>query len=437
MCRMFAPCMALLLLPAAIACADEGREKLSAAPATQNAAATQPIPTAEFFLQQLSTGDWHQRQQTIHQLVALGLEAEPMMRSLLQFDLDRESRKNVEVAVEQVRQSRVLGPTLITMHVKDATPGAVFASISRQCSGPLPTWPDKLWDLGNWPKLTLDYDARPFWEVMAELTKRLEVDCVSAEPQEIRISRDSGHTPGGTCINGAFMLTADALTFRNGMNVELSIFSEPKVVVTRSISFKLDCAVDERGNALLPQTSRRVLGRRFRTGSRQLPMPFQRPPEEVSRIGVFRGSVTVAIQTLSQNWEIDGPVSMSPTTRLVDSIPVTIDSFTPSHGSDSFELQASIPSAWSSKGAQDEMMELIRKRLTVLDAEGKPLLLGSVDSRGTNDGTEVSADFNRAPQPDGSSTGPATKLIWDIPAETRDLVVPFEFKDLPINDPFN
>ena len=82
-------------------------------------------------------------------------------------------------------------------------------------------------------------------------------------------------------------------------------------------------------------------------------------------------------------------------------------------------------------------MELIRKRLTVLDAEGKPLLLGSVDSRGTNDGTEVSADFNRAPQPDGSSTGPATKLIWDIPAETRDLVVPFEFKDLPINDPFN
>jgi len=369
-----------------------------------------------------------------------------MMRELLKLDLDRESRKNVELAVEQVHQSRVLGPSLITLHVKDAAPGEVFASIARQCSGPLPTWPDKLWSEGSWPRLTLDCDAKPFWEVVTELSKRLEVDFVSAEPQEIRISRDSGHSPGGTCISGAFMLTADAMTFRNGMNVELSIFAEPKVVVTRSISFKLDSALDDRGNALLPQTSRRVFGRRFRTGSRQLPMPFQRPPEEVNRIGVFKGSVMIAIQTVSQNWEIPDPLSMAATfpraqreeqTRLVDSIPVTIESFTASHGGDSYELQATIPSVWSSKGAQDEMMELIRKRLKVLDSDGKPLLLGSVDARGTNDDTEITADFNRAPQPDGSSTGAPVKLIWDIPAETRSLVVPFSFKDLPINDPFN
>jgi hypothetical protein len=441
---MFASSLALVLLPTTIAWADEGVAKTLAAPSTQPIASTQPIPTAEFFHQQLSTGDWHQRQQTIHQLVALGPDAEPMMRELLQLDLDRESRKNVELAVEQMHQSRVLGPSLITLHVKDASPGEVFASIARQCSGPLPTWPDKLWNEGSWPKLTLDYDAKPFWEVVTELSKRLEVDCVSAEPQEIRMSRDSGHSPGGTCISGAFMLTADAMTFRNGMNVELSIFAEPKVVVTRSISFKLDSAVDERGNMLLPQTSRRVFGRRFRTGSRQLPMPFQRPPEEVNRIGVFKGSVTVAIQTVSQDWEIVDPISIrtpfpqgEEKTRLVDSIPVTIESFTASHGGDSYELQASIPSAWSSKGAQDEMMELIRKRLKVLDADGKSLLLGSVDARNTNDDTEISADFNRAPQPDGSSTGVPVKLIWNIPAETRSLVVPFEFKNLPINDPFN
>jgi hypothetical protein len=263
------------------------------------------------------------------------------------------------------------------------------------------------------------------------------VDCVTTEPQEIRFARDSGHSPGGIFINGAFMLTADAITFRNGMNIELSVYAEPKVIVTRSISFKLDRALDDHGNALLPQTSRRVFGRRFRTGSRQLPMPFQRSPQDVSRISVFQGSVTIAVQTSAQTWEIADPLFMSPATRLVDSIPVTIDSFTSARGGESYELQASIPSGWSSKGAQDEIMELLRNRLKVQDANGNLLLLGTVDARGTNDGTEISATFNTAPQPNGAHTGPPVKLAWDIPAETRKLVVPFDFKDLPINDPFN
>lgn len=435
MSRVCAIGVALVLCCAAGARADDA----APAPSSDPPAATQPAAMlqADELLRQLSADNWRQRNSTVHRVVALGSEAEPVLRELLRHELAPETRKNLELAAEQIRQNRMLGPSLITMHVKDATPAEVFASIARQCTGVLPTWPDKLWTEANWPRLTLDYERQPFWNVMADLGKRLELDYLSTEPQDIRLARDSGHTPGGTCIQGAFLMTADAVTFRNGMNVELSVYAEPKIVVTRAISFKLDLAEDDHGRPLLPQTSRRFFGRRFRTGSRQLPMPFQRPVEEVSRIGRFQGRVTIAIQASAETWEVRDPLTISPVTRLVDSMPVTLETFAPVRSGEAYELLATIPAGWSSRGTQDEMTELIRKRMQVFDAAGHSLALGTVDTRSTNEGTEITADFSAAPQPDGGKTGPPARLVWQIPAETRTLVLPFDFKDLPITDPFN
>lgn len=401
--------------------------------------ATQPaIPTADQVLQELSATNWRERDQTIRRLVELGPAAQPILRELKSRNLDFEARKDVDLAITRIEESRLLGPSLITLHMKDASPGEVFSSLSRQCGAPLPTWPDKLWDEPNWPKLTLDVDRQPFWEVIADLSKRLQVDYVTTEPQEIRIARDSGHPPAGTFVSGAFLITADPIAFRNGMNIEVSVYGEPKVVVTRAVSFKLDRAEDDHGNPLLPQTSRRMFGRRFHTGSRQLAMPFQRPPDEVSRIGRLKGSVTLVVQLATDTWEVKDPATMTATTRLVDSVPVTLESFFPARaGGEGYELLAALPIGFNSRGTQDEITELIRKRMKVLDDHGRALTLAMVDSRATNDGAEVTADFIPGNPPDGGRIGAPAKIVWEIPTETRQLVVPFDFKEIPINDPFN
>jgi hypothetical protein len=404
----------------------------------QDASSKSPVPTPDEILRQLNASNWRQRQETVRQLVELGPGAQPVLRELVRRDLDLEARKNIELALAQIEESRLMGPSLITLHVKDASPAEVFANLSRQCGSPLPTWPDKLWDESNWHRLTLDYDRRPFWQVIGELGKQLQVDYLTTEPQEIRIARDSGHPPGGISISGAFLVTADPIVFRNGMNIELSVYGEPKVVVTRAVSFKLERAEDDHGNPLLPQTSRRMFGRRFRTGSRQLPMPFQRPLEEVNRIGRLKGTLNIVVQTATNTWQVHDPATMSATTRLVDSVPVTLESFFPARaGGEGFELQAALPVGFNSRGTQDEITELIRKRMKVLDENGHALSLSMVDSRGTNEGAEITADFTPVNPPGGGRVGTPAKIVWEIPAETRQLVVPFDFKDLPINDPFN
>lgn len=393
------------------------------------------IPTPDEILRELNAGDWRQRQETVRRLVELGPDAQPVLRELARRNLDFEARKNIELTLARIEEWRLMGPSLITLHVKNASPGEVFASLSGQCGAPLPTWPEKLWDEPNWPRLTVDYDRKPFWEVISELGRQLQVDYLTSEPQEIRIARDSGHPPAGTCVAGAFLITADPIVFRNGMNIELSVYGEPKVVVTRAISFKLERTEDDHGNPLLPQTSRRMWGRRFRTGSRQLPMPFQRPPDEVSRIGRLKGTLNVVIQTATDTWEVRDPASMSATTRLVDSVPVTLESFFPARaGGEGYELQAALPTGYNSRGTQDEITELIRKRMKVLDENGRALNPPVVDSRGTNDGAEITADFTL---PKGGRPGSPSRIVWEIPVETRQLVVPFDFKNIPINDPFN
>jgi hypothetical protein len=78
------------------------------------------------------------------------------------------------------------------------------------------------------------------------------------------------------------------------------------------------------------------------------------------------------------------------------------------------------------------MQNSIHTRLRVLDAAG-----GTWDSRGwstTSNNNELSMEitYMRGNGPDGRPTGDPVKLEWEIPTETRDLTIPFEYTDLPL-----
>jgi hypothetical protein len=402
------------------------------------------LPSVDQVFQQLTSGDRRVRQESIRSLIDLGPDAQTLLTRLLERDLSPEARKNVELAAEQIRQGQQLGPSQVTLHLADASPARILAELSKQSNGPLPTWPDNLFDQQGWPNLSVDYDRQPFWNVLQQVSKKMGVDYLGTDPQEIRIARQSWRSPGATCVSGAFLIAADATTMRNGMIIELSVYGEPKLVVTRADSFKIDKAEDDHGNPLLPQTSRRFWGRRFRSGSRRLPMTFQRPPEEVSRIGSLQGTITAVVETSTQVWEIDKPLKMDSETRVVDSVPVTIEGLSRQNDGN-YELQLKVPPGWSSRGAQDELSELIHKRMQIIDGHGTSLSLNSVDVRNNGEGTVV-ADFVPPPHADGSGSAlPAAddplilpaKIRWNIPAGTQNVTIPFQLKDLAIGDGFN
>jgi hypothetical protein len=78
----------------------------------------------------------------------------------------------------------------------------------------------------------------------------------------------------------------------------------------------------------------------------------------------------------------------------------------------------------------------MRSRLRVLDSEGRAFKTGDLDTTRTSEGTQVTADFS-FPDAQKSTIGPASRITWEIPAELRKVVIPFDFKDIPIDDPFD
>ena len=108
----------------------------STQPATQTAgAATEPVDY-EALAKQLSSTDWRERRNARETLIRLGDDAKSLLETLIQSAADEETRHQAQEALLQIEQNRTLGPSYITLHVKDARPEEVFAEISPTMSHP-------------------------------------------------------------------------------------------------------------------------------------------------------------------------------------------------------------------------------------------------------------------------------------------------------------
>lgn len=406
--------------------------------------ATQPSSiSADDFLRQLAAPDLHARQAAVDRLAQLGPEAEPVLRDLLGRHLDADTHKNLEVALGRLRDSRVLGASLITLHLKDAPASNVLASIGEQCQATIPVIPKNLLD--DAPKLSLDFDRGPFWEVMREMSERLGMEYLSSDG-EVRLARSGERRHGLTSPAGAFLVSAAAIGYRSRLNVELAVYAEPKVIVARVGDFKLDRAEDDQGKPLLPLTTRRPGGRpwfgrggfgRFAdSGPRRIVLPYKSPTDDVTKISRFQGSIAVLAQAGTQTWEIADPLTLTPQTRMVGTLPVTLRRFIAKRSGKGYELQVLITEDSPDPAARDQVLESMRSRLRVLDSEGRAFKTGDLDTTRTSEGTEVTADFS-FPDAQKERIGPPSRITWDIPAELRKVVIPFDFKDIPIDDPFD
>ena len=412
--------------------------------AARRPAATQPsarVLSADEVARQLSGNDWRERRRVMDELVRLGPETQPLLEEVIRLSQSEEARKNAEAASQLIADERALAPSLITLHVARASPRQVFDEIARQCGAAIHSTPPRLWDEAGWPALTLDIDRQPFWVVMRDVGERLDVHCLPDDSHGVRVMRGAW-TPDGITTSGPFLVAADVINTRRRLMVGVSLYGEPKITIVRIERLRFDGAIDNNGNRLMPLTPRplnfglRPWGGIGSTTGWRVYATLQHPAGEGDKIASFKGSVTVAVQTRSENWEVPDPVGMPAVTRLVDGIPVTLASFGPKTASEEYQLQVRIPDGWANRLTMGQIMESLRTRLQVFDDSGNPLTLRDISEHGLGSGISFELDFIPDARPDGTPPGKPERLDWEVPTETRQLTIPFEFRDLPIADPF-
>ncbi|MDB5296137.1 MAG: hypothetical protein JWO31_2120, partial [Phycisphaerales bacterium] len=433
-----------------------------AAPTSRPAAAAWPDtrpPADEVpgLIAALSDPDWRARDAAQAGLVRIGEPAVPALEAAARSTAGRdESRTAARAALAQVAEDRVSGPSYVTLRVSDAPARQAYEALGRQAFTPLKPYADTLWteDAGR-RKVTVAVDRQPFWVAMRELARQtgLEVRDVNGEPR----LAPAGGGPGGQAagravVAGAFLIAANQVSrsrtvdlsadgdppVQEEFNIQFTAFAEPKLKVLGASSvLKLDEAVDDRGNSLLPPpdpaaaAADEVGGPVFGgDGSYSLLGTLRYPAKDAgTRIARLRGSAAFAVQVESEKIDL-AVAGLRGTTKAIKGVRVTFGELTKT--GDGWQVKLTAAAAEANPLWQ-EVQNTIQTRLRVVDAAGQPLEQQGFGSTGNGSSVEVQLTFapsHRAE--DGRQSGDPARLTWEVPTRTRDVTVPFEFRDLKL-----
>ena len=421
---------------------------------------TQPSDPIQALIDQLAADEWRAREDAQEQLTALGADVIPRLQRVVAESSSEEARQRAGAAINRIRERQVTGSSLITLHMKNVSPREVFAEISRQSGSNLQPLPPELWDTRPWPKVSFDFDNQPFWIVMRAIAEQtgMELKPWNNDGLHLIQGAPAAAANGRWTVTGPFLITlhrasrkqeidyaaADAVS--SDFVLTFTAMAEPKLRVLRaSYLAKLDEATDDRGNSLLPTDDNDEHDRRrglelAYTGNHAGQWSFTARLASAknmgTRLAVLRGSAMVQLQTRSQTLEVPNILSATNVTGSAGGMSLTVREVKKT--GDRYELNVIVAreAGRPETGADALDWQRIQQsltELTLVDEQGRTLERGSFSSGGTDQSTEVTMSFSATEANTARNrTGEPSKLVWRVATEVKDVLVPFEFKDVPL-----
>ena len=413
----------------------------------QAAAPAQPaVQLPDSWLTRLGNASWRQRKAAQDELIAMGQRVRPMISDWLRRpNLDVEARVRLEAVAAQIDQDRVLGPSYITMHVKNASVKSVFADLSRQCFSELHPFPENLLDQPDLPKVTLDIEHQPFWQAMQVISAKTGVD-LQQYNEGVKLMRGSFHvTSNYAVIQGPFWVVPNAISrtqtemLANGggsssdFSLQLMAYSEPKLhVLSSSAMLKIAEAVDSAGNSLVPtgMENRGYYGGSGGTWNlfAQLKYPEKNAGDHIAHL---KGSASFVVQTRSQHLQIPNIRSIHDQAQMVGETAVLFRELKKVNDLWELRLQTDMPNFGSPRWMQ--FNQSVQNDLQLVDDNNQPLDHRGMRSQGNGNHMEFTILFARSQRAlDGRGSNEPAAVLWDVPTASKEMVVTFDLKDLPM-----
>jgi hypothetical protein len=407
----------------------------------------------------LSADDYQTRQDAQDQLVRYGAEARPYLQKLLAATTDPEARTRAEAAVAQIDEDRATGASLVTLHVKDAPADQVLAELSRQGMFAIPVIPENLFKQEhlNVPKLTMDVDRQPFWVAMREFCEKsqLRINAMGGDRRFVVMQGGDDSLFGLAVYSGPFMVVANSVTRTSSialgrnrtpaknLGVQVSVYAEPKLnVMGHDYYLRLTEATDDRGNSLLVPGQGAYGSMGQDTSCRwTLGQSLAIPDNLGTRLVRLKGFSRALVQTRSETWEVaadavptapggGGGGDPGPPAKSIAGRKYVAAELKGTTGN-LYELKLTIVREGPARRQEDWQQWGRGVRVSVLDAEGKALASRGSNTSGPEDKVTCTYSFGRDLDTGGKAGVPA-KVVVEVPTETREVEVPFEFRDVPL-----
>jgi len=428
-------------------------------------------------IERLSSDQFKEREEARDKLVAAGEPAVEALNTLLKSTRDPEVHTSAESILASIAENRKSGPTLLTLHFKDASPKTVLDAIVKQSGADIRVWPD-----GSWPRqavagaapssISIDVENAPFWEVLREFCQKVNV-----APRSMGMGEDLALMPsnggdamtGVSCPSGAFLVMAGGASayqnvsyskpekFQSTVQINLMVYIEPRIHVAGYTGNPvIDQAMDDKGKSWrLPPAAgaaaaqpMQVMGQQFlargmavatmRRGEHVLDLrvPLQRPADCGRKLASLKGSLTVTVADV-ENVEFDNVMNVKNVSKTVGGREIVLKDITGEN--ERLTAVLAIKGVTDARAAVMEMREEFMAGgggggIKLLDADGHGWYqIGPASPRANQNGEwEFHADFLRHGGAGGNQVGHPVKLVWKVPGTPREVKVPFEFKDLAL-----
>jgi hypothetical protein len=446
------------------------------------------VPAAEQDVQgliaQLKSDDWRARQEAVDKLVAMGDLAIPHLRQLVATTQDNEVRTRAASALARIDEQRRVGASVVTLKLTGVPASKAFEDLFRQADAALQTDPPGLFQGKNGLPVSLDVERRPFWDVMQSLCAQagLEPTTLHRHGRDVGLGLVVAGSTGGLkkgaagerrswddapiTLAGPLLIRADRLTVVSNVHMKapqaiarefhimFTAFAEPKLkVLDYSGVVRLDEAVDDRGNSLVPiddqgqGANAEVFGnsRGGYTSHWELGATLRYPLTNRGRT-IKRLKARAALEVVTQSAVLDLPLREARNAgKTVGGVRMLVKGFDPAASRCDVVIDR--------EGRGDMEWFGLRSLLNagearLLDQEGRTVGRTPVgleaEENGDADRLEIHLKFERSNSAGGPTAAEgqavsgkaagveAARLVWEFPVETRQVVVPFEFGDLPM-----
>ncbi len=448
--------------PATQAAAATATQPTTAPTAAISPPASQPSANArqiEEFIAQLGDESWTVRQKAQDQLVSYGEEAWPRLQETLKGTGDEEVRARAEAAVRVIEENRMAGPSLITLHFKEASPKDIFDSLARQARSEFRVYPVQMWSQREWPKVSVDLDRQPFWVAMKEVCGKTGVwpqPGYGGNDRRMTLTSNMGinwMNTAASAQSGPFYIVGQSINHSDTINllqpanvqrdfsINLTAYSEPKLRVTSYASYlKLDEVVDDKGTSLLLAAPQYESMQSNSGWQYPLYARLSYPEHPGTKIAKFKATAKFIIQTRSETVEVPLTADIlsgkepKEVTKTVGGRRYTLK--TVRKQNDQQYLVTTVcyrdgrnPQEWNQ--FQNSMFQTMG--IQVVDDKGRPLMNQGMRSNNTSGDTmEVTYEFSRIDNGEETRVGDPAKFMWEVPLEVKQIDVPFELHDLPM-----
>jgi len=335
----------------------------------------------------------------------------------------------------------LLEPTLVTLHVKDATARAVFAEVARQTGCEFTTANPALWDQQR-PPVTIALDNVPAWAAVREACERTGLFPQIVGDRKVTLTADRrGWMDGMITVSGPFLLTLSQVWTVNNLRplrpddvqrdlrFAIGVVPEAKLRVLRGPKFaRLESATDDAGNSLLPDRAPTDAPNAGGPMAWMVEGVLAHPKASPRAIASVKGTLKFLVVASAELFDVPDIAAAKDVKRKVNKRELTVQGM--KKGEQFYEVRIVVAHAGGTD--RDEAVRIVHPAdVQLLDAQGRPLGRGAW-FKGAQSKQHVEFMFQFTRTLETGEVGEPARFVWQVPAEVREAIVPFEFTNVPI-----